>query len=217
MAARLNSRMAYGISLAVFSFSFLLLRLWRIEEATYFSREDFGSLPLTIGGWEGEDLPIPKRAREMLGTPNIIFRRYRKEGLAVNLYILESATNRASFHPPEYCYVGGRTEMVERGLRSLSGEGEAGTAHRFVFAGPRGNSLVYYWYSFGRRFVNSYYRQQFLIVLHRLLGRSRPALLIRLSLEGEFDLENGDGILEEFIREVFPALKTYLLTPKNRA
>ena len=100
--------------------------------------------------------------------------------------------------------------MVERGLRSVSWGQENVTAHRFVFAGPHGDSLVYYWYSFGSRFITSYYRQQMLIVFHQLIGRPRPALLIRLSLEGRFDPEAGDRIVEAFVREVFPTLTTLI-------
>ena len=81
-----------------------------------------------------------------------------------------------------------------------------------VFLGPRGRSLVYYWYTFGDSFLGGYYRQQLRIVAAALLGRPRPALLIRVSVEGAFDPETGDEMIADFSRSALPAIDRWLLT-----
>ncbi len=81
-----------------------------------------------------------------------------------------------------------------------------------VFLGPRGRSLVYYWYTYGERFLSDYYRQQLLIIGNVLLGSPQPALLVRVSVEGAFEPETGDGMIADFSRVLLPALDRHLLT-----
>jgi hypothetical protein len=80
-----------------------------------------------------------------------------------------------------------------------------------VFLGPRGKSLVYYWYTYGDKILGDYYRQQLLIIGNILLGEPRPALLVRVSVEGAFDPEIGDEMVADFARSLLPALEQYLL------
>lgn len=209
MAVGLKFRLAALATLILLAAANIALSaLERNRDSTVFSL-DLAALPLEISGWQGRDHAVSERERRILGSPNLLFRRYQKGGMEVNLYILESAVNRASFHPPEYCYVGGRTEMVERDRVELQGF----PARRFVFVGPRGRSLVYYWYTFGDEITDSYYRQQLQIVSRLFFGEPSPAMLVRLSVEGHFDLDRGDGIIRSFVNDALPAFKKYLLRP----
>jgi len=214
MAAFLTQRRAYLLS--VFLLLGAVLALGNLErgEGGIAPRIHLADLPLEVGGWRGEELPVSARERSILGTDNLILRRYRKGNTGIRLYILECRGNRASFHPPEYCYVGGRTELVEKGRETVRWEDTVVSAHRYLFRGPRGNSLVYYWYSFGRNFIDSYYRQQFLIISNLLLGRLRSAHLIRISMEGEFNPHGGDETIKKFIKEVMPIIAPRLLSEK---
>lgn len=211
MDASLSRKSAYTISLILLVLSASLQILYWQGRVDVLPAENLHRLPLTINGWEGREIAVSERDKALLGTSNVILRQYRKGRSAVNLYILECASNRASFHPPEYCYVGGRTEMVEQGRRTVRWDGTAVTAHRFIFLGPHGRSLVYYWYTFGGRFLASYYRQQLYIVSSAILGRPQPALLIRLSVEGSFETEMGDVVIATFAREVMGTIEEYLL------
>jgi EpsI family protein len=166
---------------------------------------DFGDFPRKVSGWEAVDIPVAGAKREALGDFPLLFRQYRAGGRAVNLYLVSGGGDRAALHPPEYCYVGGSTELTEEGARELP-DGRGGTfrARRFVAGGPRGRSLVYYWYTFGDRVITSYLEQQALIVIGRLLGRTPSAYLVRISVEGEFDPEEGDRAIEDFVRAALP-------------
>ena len=144
MASFLTGRKAYIISMIVLLGAIFLLIAARRSVRWSGISIDLKKLPMEVNGWEGEEMPLPERALSALGTSNVILRRYRKNSNSVRLYILESSGNRASFHPPQYCYVGGRTEMIERGTRTVSWPGKRIRAYRFIFLGPRGKSMVYY-------------------------------------------------------------------------
>lgn len=205
MATSLSSKWACLASIVVLllaNFLFFAVRRSRQEaEPTSSLRR----LPLMINGWEGREFPIPEKKLEMLGTSNVILRQYRKGAWVVELYIAESATNRSAFHPPEYCYVGGRTELITRGLTELFWGGSRVAANRMVFQGPRGKSLVYYWYTFGGRSVASYYRQQVSLIISNLLGKSQSAFLVRLSVEEDSSPGGGEAAIRGFAREGLPS------------
>lgn len=213
MAAPLTGRRAYLIGLFLVLLSGFLTLLIERGREDILPAGDLDRLPLQIGDWRGEDIPVSDRDRAILGTDNLLLRLYRKGEWFLYLYILECSSNRATFHPPEYCYVGGRTEMVGRGREDVSWGGGVVPAQRMVFLGPRGKSLVYYWYTYGRRILGDYYRQQLMIITNILLGRPRPALLVRVSVEGAFPVETGDEMIDDFARSFLPALDRYLLTP----
>lgn len=210
MDASLTSRRAYFISLISLIITVAILWLYAQGARKELVAEDLFKLPLEINGWVGEEIQVPDRSKRILGTENIILRCYRKDLLPVNLYILECASNRASFHPPEYCYVGGKTEMIERGSRTIRWEGGAVHAHRFLFLGPRGRNLVYYWYTFGAKILSSYYLQQIDVVLSNIMGNPQPALLIRVSIDGSFSLESADRVITEFAADIMPAIIEYI-------
>jgi EpsI family protein len=212
MAAPLTARRAYLTALFLVLLTGLLLWLITLGREDILPAGELDRLPLRIGEWKGEEIPVSERDRVVLGTENLILRLYRKGEWFLYLYILECSSNRATFHPPEYCYVGGRTELVERGRKLIRWEGGEIPAHRLVFLGPRGKSLVYYWHTFGEKILSSYYRQQLMIVAANLVRRPRPALLVRVSTEGAFDPETGDRIIADFARSLLPALQRYLLT-----
>ncbi|MEA1928482.1 MAG: EpsI family protein [Candidatus Auribacterota bacterium] len=210
MASSLNKKWAYILSMVLLLISAVILCLSGMGSRRESSADDLRNIPLKIDNWEGEEMLVSARDKRLLGTENVILRRYRQGIYNVSLYLLECASNRASFHPPEYCYVGGRTEMVEEGERELEWEGGTIESHRFLFRGPHGMSLVYYWYSFGDRILSSYYRQQFSIIISTFLGTPRPALLIRVSIDGNFDIETGDRVIADFVGEIMPPIIEYI-------
>jgi EpsI family protein len=210
MGTSLTVRRAYIIGLILLLLTAAVLWLYGRSRDIELPVGNLKNLPLRINDWGGEEILVSDRDKRLLGTENVLLRRYRKGGYTVNLYVLECASNRASFHPPEYCYVGGRTEMVEKGFRMIRWEGESIKAHRFLFMGPRGRSLVYYWYTFGDRIISSYYRQQLHVISSNILGYPKSALMVRISVDGSFLIEIGDQIIADFAGELMPLIEEYI-------
>ena len=210
MDASMTGRRAYIVSLVLLLVTAAILLLYGRGREMELPASNLKTIPLRINDWAGEEIMVSDRDKRLLGTENVLLRRYRKGEDTINLYILECASNRASFHPPEYCYVGGRTEMIEKGVRTISWGGEPIDAHRFIFMGPRGRSLVYYWYTFGEKLLSSYYRQQLHVIASNILGDPQSALLVRISVDGSFSTEIGDQIIEDFAGEIMPAITRYI-------
>ena len=198
MAHPLSRSTAFHLSLILLAGTALLARLVRGPSAAAPPRD--GSWPVRAAGWEAVELPVSADRLAALGAP-LVFRQFRAPGRAVNLYLVSADGDRAALHPPEYCFVGGATELTEEGEAELP-DGRGGTfpARRFLAAGPAGRSLVYYWYLCGGRAVTGYLESQTRIVLGRLLGRPAPAFLVRLSVEGEFETEEGERAIRDFLR-----------------
>lgn len=206
MAASMTLRKAYLVSTASLVLSIGFLGVIRYRPGTGKSSIHLDQIPLRPGGWEGEEIPISLRQKEALGTDSVILRVYRKGEKSVRFYLLGSSGNRWAFHPPQYCYVGGRTELAEKGHREIEWGEKTVRANRYVFSGPRGKSLVYYWYTFGEKNLTGYYSQQLKIMTSLLTGGIRPSLLIRVSVEGIKEPEAGDRVIREFIREAMPEI-----------
>lgn len=210
MANALTGRRAYLLSLGLLLSGGALLVLIGRRPALPAKTGYFRSIPREIHGWRGRDLPVSERDLKILGSSRLLFRQYRKGERAVNLYLLESSSNRVSFHPPEYCFIGARAVMLKKGLTRIRGAEEIGPAWRYLFRGSGGESLVYYWYFCAGKFTSSYYYQQLQVILNYVRKRPRPAFLLRLSVEGKFREEEGDAIIADFVREVLPEIKRYL-------
>jgi hypothetical protein len=74
-------------------------------------------LPLEIGGWTGQDVPLDEAIVRKTGTDAHINRRYsRGNGSeSISLYIACGVTARALMpHRPEVCYVGAGWTLVDR-------------------------------------------------------------------------------------------------------
>lgn len=210
MDASMTGRRAYIVSLVLLLIAAAISLLHARGRVVELSVGNLKVIPLMIDDWVGEEIQVSDRDKRLLGTENILLRRYRKGRYVVNLYVLECASNRASFHPPEYCYVGGRTEMIEKGFRMIRWDGESIDAHRFLFMGPHGRSLVYYWYTFGDKVLSSYYRQQLYVISSNILGDPKSALLIRISVDGSFSTGIGDQIIADFADDIMPAIEGYI-------
>ncbi len=206
MAGALTNRRAYLLSLALLLSGAALQAVVVPRPSSPAGTEYFRSIPRDIQGWRGRDLPVSQRNLNILGRSRLLFRQYRKGDEAVNLYLLESSYNRVSFHPPEYCFVGAKEAMLEKGLERVPGAEELGPAWRYLFRGAGGESLVYYWYSCGGKFTTNYYYQQLQVIWNNFRKRSQPAFLVRLSVEGKFRKEEGDAIIGDFVREALPEI-----------
>jgi hypothetical protein len=81
----------------------------------------FDGLPLTIGPWEGEALPVSPR--ELQGLAGYLARRYvnRETGDAVTVALMCGRPRVVSIHTPDACYAGNGYAVAEPSRFSPSG------------------------------------------------------------------------------------------------
>ena len=80
--------------------------------------------PMQIGAWKGEDIPLDDRTYRILETKNLIMRKYvnaKKD--EVYLYMVASEKNRKVAHPPEICYAGSGSKIIEKNLIKFNAPG----------------------------------------------------------------------------------------------
>jgi EpsI family protein len=178
---------------------------------------DLALLPSQIGPWEGDDVPVTARTRELLGTDHVLIRRYRhgEDGRDAFVCVVFSADDRKAVHPPEVCYRGGGGEVLARATVAI-GDAEGSFDANAILVSEQGGAVrevVLYWYRFGDEFSPSYLTQQWRLALDAFLGREGSAALVRLSAVVEpGDDENAVAHrLSELASAMLPSLRRSLL------
>jgi hypothetical protein len=86
---------------------------WSVQPDAAAAAARMDTLPLTVGDWEGEALPVSPR--ELQGLGGYVARRYvnRATGDAVTLALMCGRPRVVSIHTPDVCYAGSGFEVAE--------------------------------------------------------------------------------------------------------
>ncbi|HWE37738.1 MAG TPA: exosortase-associated EpsI family protein [Isosphaeraceae bacterium] len=95
---------------------------WGVDHRLAEGIERLPRLPLTVGDWRGEDIPIdPVYARrlERGGMKAMVSRRYvdRRSGDAVSMLAVVGPVGPIALHTPEICYAGSGFELAAPAVR----------------------------------------------------------------------------------------------------
>ena len=183
-------------------------------------------LPMELGQWKGENMPVAEKVYKVLGTETVLSRRYtNKKEKVITCTIVYSEGERTSMHPPELCFTMGGGKIINRGKELIRIKGlspdqdiDGGSAKPFnlrvnAFSGKlqRGKELVYYWFIVGDRALTNYYKRQFYTAWDALCRRKSKEAMVRVgTFFEEGGLHRARQRLEDFINEVFPILPEYL-------
>ncbi|KPK41318.1 MAG: hypothetical protein AMJ78_05755 [Omnitrophica WOR_2 bacterium SM23_29] len=170
--------------------------------------------PMQVGLWSGKNLPMDKRVFEILGTDKVLLREYTSpKNEKVWLAVVYGEQNRQSFHPPEYCYLGGgNVELLDKEKIAIKiNKKESMNVNRLLFQMGKYKQLVLYWFTAGNKMTENYYKQQIYFVLDEIKYRKSSGTLIRVSTtvindDTKAALERS----ERFVREVLKLLPSYL-------
>lgn len=168
-------------------------------------------IPLTMGQWRGRDLNVSEKTYEILETKNVLMREYTNPGgERVWLAIVHCAGNRSAFHPPEICYIGGGTELLDKGVEKIEIPGNLPYTMRMnklLMEGRGGKQIAWYWFTAGDRVTPNYSRQQCYILWDELRRNRSGGALVRVSTQVFDDgLEGANQRGKDFIREIVPVL-----------
>lgn len=167
-------------------------------------------IPYEVNNWQGKDIELSEDIFQILGTDKVMLREYRNpEDDTIWLYLVYSEKNRTSFHPPEYCYIGGgNTELIEKDLVKIPIGEESLLANRLVFQTPRGMQMVIFWFTADKRMYASYYKQQLDLVLNTIKGKESQGVMVRLSTYVQTeDKEEEFKKMKIFIKDLIPYLR----------
>ncbi|MBM3254107.1 MAG: EpsI family protein, partial [Candidatus Omnitrophica bacterium] len=129
------------------------------------------NFPMKLGNWSGKILPMDARVYQILGTDKVLFREYvNPQNEKVWFCIVYGEQNRQSFHPPEYCYLGGgNAELLDKGKVALRlNEKRIINVNKLLFQIGKYKQLVLYWFTAGNKMTENYYKQQIYFVLDEI-------------------------------------------------
>lgn len=143
-------------------------------------------LPFQIGRWQGKDIKITENVYQILETKDVLMREYKdEEGDVVVLAMVYAGRNRDSLHPPEYCYLGGGAELMEKSKENIPiNGGKVLSTNKLIIKLPKGSTKVWYWFATKGRFVSNYYLQELYNLWDALMGKDINSALIRVSVAG---------------------------------
>jgi len=180
-------------------------------------KTDFSGIPMTVGGWAGENGEFDPRTYEMLPSCSLLMRFYQREydlspvGLAI-IY----GTDLGDFHQPEVCLEGQGLRAISKGtVRIKDGKGLFPAVSVVTEKDYRRQIFVFWFYAEGLS-STSLGQYKVNILLSRLLMRKvQPSALIRFSTvvaDSESESE-AEGRIVQLANAIFPYVKRELDAP----
>ena len=156
--------------------------LWAGQSPAHRTMTSPERMPTTVGFWVGAPLTVSARAREILETDDVALMEYRRgEESPVWLARVAGFGTRAAFHPPELCYVGSHFEVLERGVISVTVNGQPRRLMRLVIGQEHQRFEAWYWFTANGRVTPSYYEQQWWLAMDAMRRQPLSGSLIRIS------------------------------------
>jgi len=165
--------------------------------------------PMTIGEWQGKELPLSELDYKILETKNLFVRDYKNAGgNSVMLYVVYSEDNRKVSHPPEVCYMGGGVTIVDKSTVELS---PAIKAMKMIVENKDSQQMVVYTFKAGDIYTAQYTKQQWKVVFDRLLGKRTAGALIRFSTNiKDNNAQTAFRLIKSFCSEIEPLLAKHM-------
>ncbi|HUS59205.1 MAG TPA: EpsI family protein [Planctomycetota bacterium] len=184
-------------------------------------------IPLSIGRWKGEELPSSADVERILGTTDLLTRKYFNENdEQVEFAAVFAKDNRRAAHPPEICYKGEGYEIEAPSQRTYilewpdsgfqpgtdavasfaSSASVELTVQDVVFRKDSERILVQYWFKTGSFCTSNLLVHEWHMLKNNILGRHASNALLRVSTVVRHDqtVEEARALIEDFCRQVFP-------------
>jgi len=196
-----------------------LLSVWAHQPTVVPEREPLASLPYTLMGWAGRDMPdMSDQDKKMLVLTDYVSRLYvRADGSKAGFYVGYHATG--GFHTPLNCLPGAGWIPVRKEYRNIRVTDENGnrpeiTVNRLSIVKGADKQVVLYWYQgCGRVVASEYWGLLYGMIDKMRLGRTDAALVrvivpaVSLDEDGEIRAEH---TAIEFTQSFFPLLERYV-------
>ncbi len=177
------------------------------ENIRYFSKAlNFANIPLDIGEWKGEDVPINEKEIIHLPKDTEHFKRtYTKGETKILLAIVQSKSDRHSIHPPEACFPAQGWSISTPQPLKIHTDGDTFLNARRMDASFKGyQEMIVYWYQKENLRITNFPLIMFVTVRDLVLfGRSNRWAFIRLSSPLTSSPEEAEKNFKDFIRELW--------------
>ncbi len=171
---------------------------------------DIRSFPSRIGAWADRDIPISEGEYRILETRNVITREYENPSLGkLMLFMIYSETNRAVFHPPDLCLVGGGLSVVGKTREQVTSSGRTFYVNRMLMRKGDYRLLVLFCYKAAGLYTDNFYLQQAYLALHQIFGRRIAGATMRVTMQIISDEEETLSVAKDFLGQAAAALDSF--------
>ena len=193
--------------IAIFAAAALLTLMVELRQEKPLSPSTPPVIPEKAGSWQGRRIAPTREELEILGADNVEYMRYHKSpGPNVVLCVVRERRKRASFHPPEYCYLAqSNVSIVGKGRALISLNGKKLEASTMTLQTEGGKTLVVYWYRTGNYHTPSYYKHQLSFIWRMFRWGGSDSSMVRLTTQiGEDGVEGALQRIEDLLRNMVP-------------
>ena len=165
------------------------------------------ALPVRAGVWTGRRNPPTQEELGILGAESVEHVEYRDaSGRRVGLSVVRERRKRASFHPPEYCYLAqSNVSIAARGRTSIPLGGDTREASTILLKTESSELLVVYWYRTGSYHTPSYYKHQLSFIWRLFRSGGSDSVMVRLSTPvGAGGIEGAVHTIRDLVRALEP-------------
>jgi len=172
-------------------------------------------LPMEVGPYMGQDLPVEQRVMDLLETSNIVMCNYvGPNRVNISVAIVYYPQYRVYFHMPEGCMAGRGSILVTKGKERINISGwdrPSIDANKLVFDQSTGREVALYFFESGPMITSYYSKMRCYLMINHILRRQTGAALVRFSIRttGE-DTQEELALLKEFVGRFAPILPEYL-------
>lgn len=174
---------------------------------------DISKMPLNVGEWNGEEVPVDEEIKDILETESVLMRKYTNlKGEKLALSVVYYKDSRVALHLPEGCMTGKGTKIAEKRVQKIEISGEDSFyAIQMVTTSNKGDVLVLYYFETGNLRTNNYIAFRWQMLLNKLKSKSNSGALVRFSIPIRHDLNESIEVLKHFIGQIGPELSKYLI------
>ncbi|HXH51301.1 MAG TPA: EpsI family protein [Terriglobia bacterium] len=177
-------------------------------------RKLLGDFPLTVGIWQGRNMPFSENVIQAAGVTDYINRVYTdRKGDSVNFYIGYYASQRTgdTIHSPKHCLPGGgwtplRSSKVKIDLKTRGSI----TVNDYLIGKGLERQVVLYWYQSQGRVVASEYWARYWLIVDAIIRDRTDGALVRVIAPANDDVAQARALAVGFVQNAFPDLKEYL-------
>lgn len=189
----------------------------RGSSETIVPSEPLASLPETIAGLKGADVPLDPEQLEVLGKGDFLSRVYSggPDRAPVGLFIAYFASQRtgATMHSPRNCLPGSGWSFESS--RYTTVKDAAGAPHRvgeYVIANGDSRQFVIYWYqAHGRSVANEYVAKGYLVADAIRMNRTDGALVrVITPAYPDSGVAGARKRAEDFVSQLMPELSKFI-------
>jgi EpsI family protein len=170
--------------------------------------------PLTVGPWQGRNMPFTEDIIRAAGVTDYINRVYTdNKGDFVSFYVGFYASQRTgdTIHSPKHCLPGGgwmplRSSKLKIDLTT----GRSITVNEYLIGKGLDRREVLYWYQSQGRVVASEYWARYWLIVDAITRDRTDGALVRIIAPADNGVAHARTLAVGFVQNAFPDLKNYL-------